>query len=87
MAHDSLEANRIKQDGTLWFFGAGILAILFAIFLYRVDWGLSNWDVEADRAKIIGELRQAQTSLPSSALDPRIEGQRNENAAAGSAKD
>lgn len=57
--------------GFRWLFGAGFIAILFALFLFTVDQTLTHSKVEAERAQTIGTLRNAQTSLPSRVTDER----------------
>lgn len=56
-----------------WFYGAGLIAILFSAFLFNRDEYLSNSPRDRDLGKTIHELRLAQTSLGTESLvDPRL---------------
>ena len=58
-------------DGYRWFFGMGLVAICFAIFLATVDKRLSESDSERRLGAALRELRTAQAGLPSRVTDSR----------------
>lgn len=62
---------KIERDGIRWFFIAGTAALALSLFLFFVDEGLSNSKSEQRLAETLRELRTAQASLPSGAVDPR----------------
>ncbi len=59
------------SDGYRWFFGMGLVAVCFAIFLATVDQRLSQSDRERVLGATLKELRTAQASLPSRVTDSR----------------
>ncbi len=61
----------IEKAGLRWFFGAGIIALGFSIFLACVDFRLSTSNREQQRTKMLREIREAQTSLDSRVTDDR----------------
>lgn len=63
-----------QKDGMAWFMGAGLLALLLALFLFKADEMLTHSSSEVDLGKTLRELRLAQTSLDSRASDWRQAG-------------
>ena len=61
-----------QHDGVRWLLSAGAAAILIAGFVAWSDSTLSNSDREHRLGETLHELRSAQTTLPSGALDPRM---------------
>jgi len=64
-----------KEDiraGFLWFIGAGIFSVLISVALYLTDEGLSNSTRERDLGNALFDMRSAQTSLPTGAMDERL---------------
>lgn len=67
-----MELNPQEQKmGMRWLGGVGLIAILFSWFLTRVDYKLSNSDMEKRLKDNLYELRVAQTSLDSRVTDTR----------------
>lgn len=66
--------STVQRAGGVWLVGAGAAAVLLALFLYCADFKLTNSDREIVLEKTLRELRGAQTSLTSGAIDPRIQG-------------
>jgi hypothetical protein len=61
-----------EKGGASWFYGAGAIAILFSIFLYAADEGLSNSKRDQNLGKTLFELRSAQSLVGTEATkDPR----------------
>lgn len=60
-----------QRRGFTWFFGAGTVAICFALFLIYVDMRLSTSDREEKLGSTLRELRTAQAGLPSRVTDRR----------------
>ena len=60
-----------QQDGSKWFIGALVVAILFTAFLMKVDNHLSTSDSEKVLGREILRLRTAQTTLDSRVSDQR----------------
>ena len=63
--------KEIERAGMKWFFIAGPIAILFSIWLCRMDNMLSTSDKEQVLGATLKELRTAQASLPARATDTR----------------
>ncbi|MBX7143387.1 MAG: hypothetical protein K1X79_02970 [Oligoflexia bacterium] len=65
------DTHKIESDGYRWFFGMGLLAVVFCLVLKAADDGLST----STRDKVLGqtlhELRGAQASLPGRVTDTR----------------
>ena len=60
------------EGGSRWFLGAGLVAVLFSLFLYVTDEKLSNSKRDENLGKALHELRLAQTSLGVAEMeDPR----------------
>lgn len=57
--------------GMRWLFGAGMVAILFSVFLVSMDNLLTNSQGERKNYERMREMRSAQTSLGSASIDPR----------------
>jgi hypothetical protein len=62
------------EGGKRWFFGAGIVAILLALTLWKIDDFLTYSDKEIRLGETLLELRSAQTSLNSDVSDSRLIG-------------
>ena len=61
------------SGGATWFWGAGLVAVLFSLSLYFMDEMLSNSSREVDLGKTLHELRLAQTSVGTAGtVDPRL---------------
>lgn len=67
MQHAEIE----HRDGMRWLFGAGLVAVAVAVFLWWWDMVLSSSDRERKLGATLRELRTAQSSLSSGKLDPR----------------
>lgn len=63
--------DREQKLGTIWFFIAGPVALVFVLFLARVDLALTYSTGEQERAATMRELRMAQTSLSKVNQDDR----------------
>lgn len=62
---------KIQQDGIRWFLGAGLAAILLALFLVSADNLLTHSKREILLKNTLYELRTAQAGIPSDVSDPR----------------
>ncbi len=60
-----------QKLGYTWFAIAGTVAVVLSLVLYRVDVHLHTSDAEHVHAQQMRELRTAQTSLASRAVDGR----------------
>lgn len=54
-----------------WLLGAGTFAVLFVSFLVWADHYLTTSQGEKEQNKVMAEIRNAQTSLPSRVTDER----------------
>ncbi len=59
------------RAGQRWFVIAGMVAILFGLFLKNADDRMTVSRSEKELGATLRELRTAQTSLPATAQDPR----------------
>ena len=65
---------KVQKDGIKWFYSAGLIAIIFCLFLYSVDLHLTNYPYDKQLGQKLFKLRMAQTTLESSTQDPRQSG-------------
>jgi hypothetical protein len=62
------------RNGTKWFYGAGLVALLLSYALFSADEMLSHSPREKILGETLKELRTAQSSLGSPKLvDPRLD--------------
>ncbi len=60
-----------QRDAVKWFWGSLIFAIALSFFVQRFDWYKLTNTKEEEHNAALQELRNAQSSLPVSALDDR----------------
>lgn len=65
------DSHKVESDGYRWFFGMGLLALVFCFVLKTVDDKLSTSDSEKRLGQTLHELRTAQASLPARVTDSR----------------